>query len=83
MSSLNLICSVNSHLGMKNFAFFLSFFFFISDHSILIVFGKSEFFVDRGNSFEETREEVNIDGQWKFCCWFCSRKLGLWLLILL
>lgn len=40
---------------MKKFAFL---FFFISDHSVLIVFGKSEFFVDRENSFEETREKV-------------------------
>lgn len=57
MSGLNLIRSVNRHLGMKYFAFF---FFFVGDHSILIVFGKPpKFFVDSENSFEEIREKVN------------------------
>lgn len=43
-----------------NEIFCLFFFFFVGDHSILIVFGKPpKFFVDSENSFEEIREKVN------------------------
>lgn len=88
VSGLNLICSVNGHLGIKVLPLF---FFCISDHSILIVFGKSEFFVDREKlTWRNQREgEVWMDnessvvgfapGNWIWGYWYsCSVCLKIW-----